>query len=465
MSLTLEIRSSLESVSAEQWNALNNDGNPFVRYEFLYGLEVTDCLGAEKGWYPQYFLLWQETESSADVEDDFGELVAAMPTYIKTHSYGEFVFDWAWAEAYQRHGDDYYPKLICAVPFTPATGPRLLVRDDQPFEAIVNVLVNTACQFANDQKFSSVHWLFTNPKDCMALCGSTERLPNGEMNLMDKPSADDYRFKAMMDKAQQETETHANSDPESEAEAESSAQAKKPQLLRRMDCQYHWQNNGYQSFDDFLSQCTSKRRKTLRRERRYVTDAGIRLERRSGSSLSEQEWRWVHEFYEATFELKWGNPSLTREFFIRMGSTFGENTLIVFAYDPNDEQPEVPVACSIMFHGGNCLYGRFWGCRKEHHCLHFEACYYQGIEHCIEKNITRFEPGAQGEHKITRGFVPTLTESAHYIVHSGFCDAIQRYLAEEKIHVRQRCTGLSDLLPFKSTITAPHDHANSVHIT
>ena len=450
MSLTLEIRSNLESITEQQWNALNTDGNPFVRYEFMRGLEATGCLGADKGWYPQYFLLWQQSKSTAEETDnttsddadneDFGELVAAMPTYIKTHSYGEFVFDWAWAEAFQRHGEDYYPKLVCAIPFTPATGPRLLVRDDQPFAACAKVMINTACQFASDQKFSGVHWLFTSPKDCVVLCGETERTQNDTEHTGSESVA---------------IESHTQNNQTDEST--------NPPILRRMDCQYHWQNDSYKSFDDFLSRCTAKRRKTIKRERRYVSDADIYLERRSGSSLSDQEWSWVHQFYESTFEAKWGSPSLTEDFFKLMGSSFGESTLIVFAYDPNDHQPTKPIACSIMFLGGDCLYGRFWGCRQTHHCLHFEACYYQGIEHCIANNIARFEPGAQGEHKITRGFVPTLTESAHFIVHAGFREAIDKYLSEEKVHIRERCNGLTDLLPFKHDIAEPGPHADTVH--
>jgi len=429
MSLTLEIRGSLDDIEADAWNALTTEGNPFVRYEFLHGLEATGCLGADKGWFPRYFLLWQETDQSKDVEDDHGELVAAMPAYVKTHSYGEFVFDWAWAEAYERQNEDYYPKLVCAVPFTPATGPRLLIRADQPFTETANVLATTACRFADEQKFSSVHWLFTRAEDCLALCGTTERALANQT----EPDPD-------------------NASTEDEA-----------MLLRRMDCQYHWYNSGYSSFDDFLARCNAKRRKTIRRERRYVTDANLTLERRGGESLTTQEWAWVHQFYTSTFDRKWGNPSLTQSFFERMGSSFGESTLIVFAYDPADAEPEKPVACSIMFQGGNCLYGRFWGCRRDYHCLHFEACYYQGIEHCIANGITRFEPGAQGEHKITRGFVPTLTESAHYISHPGFRDAIANYLNQEKIHVRERCTGLTDLLPFKDTMTLTGNNADPVH--
>jgi len=356
--------------------------------------------------------------------------VAAMPTYVKTHSYGEVVLDWAWADAYQRHDEEYYPKLICAIPFTPAPGPRLLVRHDQPFEATVKLLANTACQFTQEQKFSSLHWLFTRPEECRVLCGETERDLNSNSPTDVRSTDQAYPL---------------------------------PPLLKRMDCQYHWHNDNYTSFDDFLSRCTAKRRKTLKRERRYVTDAGLTLERRKGHTLSAQEWQWVHQFYVSTFDSKWGNPSLTEAFFKQMGNTFGESTLIVFAYDPNDADAEKPVACSIMFLGGNRLYGRFWGCRREYHCLHFEACYYQGIEYCIENNLTYFEPGAQGEHKITRGFVPTLTESVHYIAHSGFRDAISNFLEEEKKHVRDRCAGLTDLLPFKLNTLNLVDHADPIH--
>ena len=220
--------------------------------------------------------------------------------------------------------------------------------------------------------------------------------------------------------------------------------------LKRLDCQYHWKNSDYSSFDDFLARCTAKRRKTIRRERRHVSDAGLRLEQRLGNTLTEREWRWVHGFYQSTFDRKWGNPSLTRDFFERVGNLMGDKILIVFAYDDADPTPDWPVACSIMFIGSSTLYGRFWGCRAEYNSLHFEACYYQGIEYCIEHDIGTFEPGAQGEHKITRGFIPTITRSAHYIRHPGFRDAIANYLEQERSHVEQRCTGLNDLLPFKS---------------
>ncbi len=391
----IEVRDTLESIEASQWNALNDDGNPFLRYEFLFGLEKTECLGEHNGWYPRYFFLWENGTVGKS-------LLAGVATYVKTNSYGEFVFDWAWAEAYQRHNLDYYPKLVASVPFTPATGRRLLVRADQDYKKTALLLSNGVQQFCQSQQFSSMHWLFI-----------TEQ----ETDLL----------------------SPLNTSPNSN-------------YLRRIDCQYHWKNANYESFDAFLAQCTAKRRKTIRRERRYVTDAQITLTNRLGNTLSEEEWAWVHKLYQSTFDRKWGNPSLTLAFFKRMGETFGNNILIVFAYNPFTESPDIPVACSIMFIGTKTLYGRFWGCREEHHCLHFEACYYQGIEYCIEHGIQTFEPGAQGEHKITRGFEPTITRSAHYIAHPQFRQAIGDFLAEETPHIEQRCKGLSNLLPFRSDV-------------
>lgn len=385
--LQIEVRDSLADIEVDAWNRLNDDGIPFLRHEFLHTLQTTGCLGNATGWYPRYFLLWLETSQGK-------ELIAGVPAYIKTNSYGEFVFDWAWAEAYERNQLQYYPKLVSSIPFTPATGRRLLVRADQPFQETVQLLASAIREFADQEDLSGVHYLFITKNESDTLSAS--------------------------------------------------------QHLKRMDCQYHWHNDNYVNFDDFLSRCTSKRRKTIRRERRHVHDAGLKIVQRPGDTLSEEEWRWVHSFYKSTFDRKWGNPSLTREFFERVGQLMGEKILIVFAYDETDEQPTRPVACSIMFIGETTLYGRFWGSRSEYHSLHFEACYYQGIEYCIKHNIHRFEPGAQGEHKITRGFIPTLTYSAHHIKHPGFRDAIDKYLAQERQHVELRCTGLNDLLPFKS---------------
>ncbi|WP_157736261.1 GNAT family N-acetyltransferase [Granulosicoccus antarcticus] len=413
MNLQIEVRDSLAEISSEKWNALCEDGNPFLRHEFLHTLDASGCLGDATGWYPRYFLLWSS-------DDESRELLGAVPAYIKTNSYGEFVFDWAWAEAYERNQMDYYPKLVSSIPFTPATGQRLLVRADQPYEQTVLLMAGAIRQFAESQRFSGVHYLFLTERESRLL---SAREPAPASREQEKP-ADDDTVSASTNIA----DDH----------------------LRRIDCQYHWHNDSYSDFDDFLSRCTSRRRKTIRRERRHVSDAGIRLEQRSGSSLSDAEWHWVHQFYASTFDRKWGNPSLTQAFFETIGDKMGDQVLIVFAYDDSDEEPEWPVACSIMFVGTHTLYGRFWGCRKEFNSLHFEACYYQGIEFCIARGIQNFEPGAQGEHKITRGFVPSITHSAHYIQHPAFRDAIAAFLSEERPHVEQRCAGLTNLLPFKA---------------
>lgn len=382
--VSVEVRDTLGEITAESWNALTEGNNPFTRYEFLYALETTGCLGEEKGWYPRYFLVF-----------DNEELVAACPTYVKTNSYGEFVFDWAWADAYERNGLNYYPKLVSSIPYTPATGNRLLVRQDQNRAALTTALQRTIIGFCEDQSYSGMHWLFVT---------------HAEHELLEKDG-----------------------------------------LMTRMDCQYHWHNRDYSDFDHFLAGCTSKRRKTIRRERRHVTDANIRLEARAGATLTKEEWRYVHRFYTSTFDQKWGSASLTRRFFETVGETMGEDTLIVFAYHTE----EYPIAASIMFKSEDTLYGRFWGCSEEHHSLHFEACYYQGIDYCIKHGLKKFEPGAQGEHKITRGFEPTLTYSSHWIAHEGFRKAIQNYLNEETQHVRQRCEGLTQHLPFKQDIEDP----------
>ena len=416
--LVLEVCDSLKKVSQQHWNSLDLQGNPFVQYEFLQALEETGCLGKSTGWYPCYFLVKKVAAASVaqsvaeadtkatddEVSNDKagsdssvdGQLIAACACYIKTNSYGEFVFDWAWADAYERHGQAYYPKLVAAIPFTPATGPRLLVRDGEDQELMAQLLKQAILEYCSEQKMSSMHWLFVTEKQHDQLVGG--------------------------------------------------------QVLSRLDCQYHWHNRNYKNFDEFLAQCTSKRRKTIRRERRYVTDANIRLERRLGSTLDDAEWALIYEFYCSTFDRKWGNPSLTLEFFKYIGKYFGDNCLIVFAYS---DKP-VAIAASVMFFGEDSLYGRYWGASEDHHCLHFEACYYQGIEFAIERGIRLFEPGAQGEHKITRGFEPTITRSAHWLADPAFGEAVGRYLKQERPMVMQRQQGLHDMLPFRlDELTSP----------
>ncbi len=376
--MQIEVCDSLASIALAEWNALTDGSNPFLRYEFLRALEDNDCVAADHGWHPYHLLLKNDKDS----------LIAAAPTYLKTNSYGEFVFDFAWAEAYQRYGAEYYPKLICAVPFTPATGPRLLIKDGEDYTRCANALYRAAIALVDQQQLSSMHWLFPEEAESRLLAS------NGYME--------------------------------------------------RMGCQYIWANDNYSDFDDFLSRCTSKKRKNLRRERKRVTEQGVTLEVLHGHELGSSDWAEVTAFYLDTFNRKWGNPTLNKGFFAQLGKTMGENVIIVFA-----SHDEKRVACSVMLKGKDTLFGRYWGCSEDFHSLHFEACYYQGIDYCIANGLSRFEPGAQGEHKIGRGFVPTPTWSAHYLRDKSFSDAVHRFLNQERPLMEQRCEELRSLLPFK----------------
>lgn len=357
--MRVRVHKSIDSIDPGQWNALNSEGNPFLRHEFLAALEHTGCIGPGTGWDPCYFTL--EEESS---------LLAAAPAYIKTHSYGEFVFDFAWAQAYSRHGRRYYPKLTVAVPFTPATGPRLLVRPRADAATVASRLASEIEKFAAGHSVSSVHALFLD-------------------------------------------------------EVAHSALERAGWLLRR-DCQFHWTNHGYPSFDEYLQTFTAEKRKKAKRERRRVAEAGIHFETLVGADLDEKTLDCVYAFHRETFLRHGHEPYLTREFFSEAVRTMGDALMVKLAVAGRS-----PVAAAIFFWSPQALYGRYWGAAADYHSLHFEACYHQGIEFCIERGIARFEPGTQGEHKVSRGFEPTLTWSAHYIADRQFRDAIAEYLTRE----------------------------------
>ena len=374
----IEVGGLLSEIKSTDWNALSHGGNPFVRYEFLSALETNNCVDPKYGWHPYHILL----------KDDQKKLIAAAPAYLKTNSYGEFVFDFQWADAYERSGSEYYPKLICAAPFTPATGPRLLVHKDHDYEQCAAALLSAAIAVVDQQNLSGMHWLFP----------TTE-----QATLMDK-----HRY------------------------------------LRRMGCQYIWVNDDYQNFEDFLSRCNSKKRKNMRRERKRVAEQNISLSAHHGDELNDKDWRDVINFYRDTFDRKWGTPTLNVSFFSEVGRTMGNDIIVVFATHEAKR-----VACSVMFKGPDTLYGRYWGCHENFHSLHFEACYYQGIDYCIRHGLKRFEPGAQGEHKIARGFVPTPTWSSHYIRDEGFRAAVAHFLKQETPFMEERCDALQTLLPFK----------------
>lgn len=378
--MTLECLHTLERVSPQEWNALTGDF-PFLRHEFLLALERHGCIGEAFGWLPRYLLL----RDPAD-----GRIAAAAPTFAKLNSWGEFVFDFAWADAYARNGLRYYPKLVAAAPYTPATGPRVLVAPGRDRAATAAELLQGARALVAERGWSGVHWLFPTESELPWL-------------------RDDG-------------------------------------LLVRTDIQYHWHNPGYHDFEDFLAAFNSRKRKKVRRERRRVFEQGITLTRHRGDCMDARQWGLAHAFYAATFEKKWNVPVLSRALFEDIGARMGDRMVVVFAHHGGRE-----VAASILFQGGGCLYGRYWGCDRDYHSLHFEACYYQGIEYAIEQGLDRFEPGAQGEHKIARGFLPVRTYSAHWIAQPDFRRAIADYLERERRLIERRQSELASWSPYRQT--------------
>jgi uncharacterized protein len=374
---------ALTDIPATEWNPLVPDDNPFLSHEFLSALERHACVGERTGWLP-----WPVV-----CRDDHGRLLGAALLYLKHNSYGEFVFDWSWAEAYRQHGLAYYPKLVGAIPYTPATSPRLLLAPNQPQpEATARALVEYVLDQAGCQRWSSIHWLFPTAAETEQLQGQG--------------------------------------------------------FLSRLGCQFHWHNRGYRDFQDLLDSFTAKRRKNINRERRLVREAGLELRTLTGLELSEGQWKSVHEFYCSTFQRLGGTPTLTLSFFQEIAETLGDRLLLVLAFDQGRE-----VAAAISFRSASTLYGRHWGCRADYDSLHFEACYYQGLDYCIQHGLRRFEPGAQGEHKIYRGFLPTLTHSAHWIAHAGFRQAIADFLARETPAVRQYAQELLQHSPYRDEVT------------
>ena len=366
---------SLEEIDSAAWNALGGCDYPFLRHEFLCALERQGCLGKRSGWYPAHLIF----ERSA-------ELVAALPMYKKSNSFGEFVFDWSWAEAYQRNGLPYYPKLVVAAPFTPATGPRILLHEAYRDSQIRPQLIQSAIDCARDAGVSGLHILFSNHSQDL-----------------------DH-----------------------------------PELMQRMGCQFHWHNHCYRDFSDFCDTLSAKKRKLIKRERRRVQEAGIELEQIPGNRVSEQQWFEFYAHYQSTFELYGNFPALTSAFFLEIARRMGEQIMLVIA-----RRDQKIIASSYFLVGSSVLYGRYWGCSEEIPGLHFEACYYQGIEYCIEKGLLGFEPGAQGEHKISRGFLPTRTWSGHWIKDPRFQAAISDFLREESLHIERYIGELNQHSPYR----------------
>jgi len=376
--MNISIVDAIKNIQPDEWNSLAGMDNPFVRYEFLAALETHHCVGERYGWIPQHITL----------RDKSNKLIGAVPLYLKDNSYGEFVFDWGWADAYHRSGIPYYPKLVVATPYTPATGPRLLIDKTQNYNAVADLLIHASLQHADKLSVSSLHWLFTNKQD-------TQQLLN-----------------------------HG--------------------FMQRIGCQFHWSNQGYVSFDQFLQTLSRNKRKNILRERRHVTDAGVQLEILNGHQATEQHWQTFHRYYESTFMKLGGYATLSLGFFEEVGQTMADSIMLVMA--SHDKQY---IAAALSFRGSSTLYGRHWGCERDVNSLHFEACYYQGIEYCINQGLSYFEPGAQGEHKIARGFLPTATYSGHWIADPLFKDSIQEFLQRETKGMQRYIQQLQSHSPFK----------------
>ncbi|HEF5155639.1 acetyltransferase domain protein [Burkholderia multivorans] len=377
------ILSSPAEVAADEWNALlarDAQPTPFLRHEFLDALHVARCAVDETGWSPHFVTL---TDART------GRLAAAAPVYAKQHSYGEYVFDWAWADAYQRNGLSYYPKLLCAVPFTPVQGTRLLAVDDDARRRLAATLL----AFAEQSDASSLHVLF--------------------------PTGDEARLLESMG------------------------------MMLREGVQFHWVNDGYRHFDDFLGTLEQKKRKNIRAERRKVRDAGVTFRRLTGERITDADWRFFTRCYRQTYREHYSSPYLNLDFFRAIGATMPENLLLVIA-----EADGQPIASALAVyrrgeHGGGTLYGRYWGAIEHVPCLHFETAYYQLLEFCIEAGLDTFEGGAQGEHKLARGFLPTVTHSAHWLAHPAFADAVAHFLERETEHIHAYVDELREHDPFR----------------
>lgn len=377
MIFDIQLLPSINDISADDWNRLAGTDYPFTRHEWLASLENSGCTSAEAGWQPHHLKISRD-----------GQTVGLLPAYLKSHSYGEYVFDWSWADAYQRHGYDYYPKLVNAIPFTPATGPRLLSRAPDDRSQMWQSIHQYLQQLCHQSQLSGYHSLFLQQED-----------------------------------------TRQWSDPS----------------LLRVGCQFHWHNEGYRDFDDFLSRFNSRKRKSVRKERRAVEQAGVTLTRLSGDQITSGDWDNFYRFYHTTYLKKSGNTGyLNRDFFRLIAETMGDQILMI-----NALKNEKTIAAALCFFGGQHLYGRYWGCLEEVPGLHFEACYYQGIEFAIERELQIFDPGAQGEHKIQRGFRPVLTYSGHWLEHPQFREAISDFLSREAQGVEAYRDDCASYLPFR----------------
>lgn len=378
MNLAVEFCTSFNDINAQEWDSLT-DGSPALSHAFLHALENTGCIGEGTGWHPYPLVV-----------KDNGRLAGAVPLFLKTHSYGEYVFDWAWADAYERNGMAYYPKLLAAIPFTPATGPRLLSQNDSIQTRMAQILAKQVDVLS----LSSAHVLFPDDASAIALRESG--------------------------------------------------------WLERTGVQFRWENEGFANFEQFLATLSHDKRKKIRQERKKILGSSITCKRIPGNEITDEQWDFFYRCYVNTYRQHHSTPYLTRTFFHALSQVIPHNTLLVIA-----ERNLVPIAASFSLYHAECLYGRYWGSLEHVPGLHFELCYYQGQEFCIERGIRYFEGGAQGEHKLARGFRPRPTHSFHKIAHPGFEAAISQFLLRESHGMAFYQNELEDRAPYKKTPAGP----------
>ena len=402
----VRIINAINQLSASQWNSLNTQDYPFTRYEFLNALEESDCVSPNTGWQPCHILMEEDSteqvtksakklssdssnSAHATSESQSNPLIAAMPLYLKGHSYGEYVFDWAWADAYYRHNLSYYPKLLTAIPFTPATGPRLLTRHPSQSTELYPLISQVVKQLAQKFQASSWHLLFPSEKEAKHW--------------------------------------------------------QKEQYYLRSGCQFQWFNRNYQDFDEFLATLTARKRKAIRRERRKVLEQKLSIRYLEGDAITADHWQQFFQFYVRTYATHSGTAGyLNLEFFLQLHRTMPQNLVMMVAEKQGDT-----VAAALNFRSSTTLYGRYWGCKQTYDALHFELCYYCGIDYCIQHNLSHFDAGAQGEHKIQRGFEPVKTYSCHWLADETFRQAIYNYIDRETPHIEQYMEDAASYTPFK----------------
>lgn len=393
--LELHFVKSIEEIGQSRWNAVVGTKNPFTRYEFLHGLEQTGCTNEQSGWAPYHIAIFQLGDAAADTNSNTKSLseypiVCIVPLYLKTNSWGEYVFDWSWANAYQSHGLEYYPKFVTAAPFTPSSGRRFFVSED--FDNRTSELIK---------------FVTTKIKD------EAERLGASSWHILFPSESENAQLNGLG-------------------------------IQARIGTQFHWYNRNFKSFDDFLNVLNSRKRKSIRKERKKVADQGITFMRTEGAEINDQQWDEFYLFYQSTYLMRGQQGYLSKAFFRAIGNSMPEQILLI-----NAVQDGRSIAAALFFKNADTLFGRYWGSAANFQFLHFETCYYQGQDYAIEKGIGSFDSGAQGEHKIQRGFEPIVTHSNHWLAHPAFADAIKNFLDEERPHIESYRKSAEALLPYK----------------